>query len=235
MVQDSLQHTNLKPMGNVTKPSNWAPVSNSSFTSFGDFMECSYIPSRTITWRTHTHKITLENGLKVFLFAWVFITKCHKLSDLEKKPLFLLWRLEVPRSRSQFSHEGSPPVCRYLPRAVSVHGLSRYMKWGRGMGTLSLPFLIRPLNPPRPSSVSSVAQSCQTLCDPMNHSTPGLPVHHQLPELTQIHVHRVRDAIQPSHPWSSLSPPAPSPSQHQRLFQWVNSSHEVAKVLEFQL
>ena len=84
-------------------------------------------------------------------------------------------------------------------------------------------------------SVSSVAQSCLTLCDPMNHSTPGLPVHHQLPELTQIHVHRVSDAIQPSHPWSSLSPPAPNPSQHQSLFQWVNSSHEVAKVLEFQL
>ena len=82
---------------------------------------------------------------------------------------------------------------------------------------------------------SSVAQSCPTLCDPMNHSTPGLPVHHQLPEFTQTHVHRVRDAIQPSHPLSSPSPPAPNPSQHQSLFQWVNSSHEVAKVLEFQL
>ena len=152
---------------------------------------------------------------------------------------------------------------------------------------------------------SSVAQSCPTLCDPMNCSTPGLPavhgvtegwtrlsdftftfhfhalekematqssvlawrmpgtgepcglpsmgshrvrhywsdlaaaaslpVHHQLPEFTQTHVHRVSDAIQPSHPLSSPSPPAPNPSQHQSLFQWVNSSHEVAKVLEFQL
>ena len=82
---------------------------------------------------------------------------------------------------------------------------------------------------------SSVAQSCLTLCDPMNHSTPGLPVHHQLPEFTQTHVHRVGDAIQPSHPLSSPFPPAPNPSQHQSLFQWVNSSHEVAKVLEFQL
>ena len=62
---------------------------------------------------------------------------------------------------------------------------------------------------------SSVAQSCLTLCDPMNHSTPGLPVHHQLPESTQTHVHRVSDAIQPSHPLSSPSPPAPNPSQHQ--------------------
>ena len=59
-----------------------------------------------------------------------------------------------------------------------------------------------------------VAQSCPTLCDPMNHSTPGLPVHHHLPEFTQTHVHRVCDAIQPSHPLSSPSPPAPNPSQH---------------------
>ena len=82
---------------------------------------------------------------------------------------------------------------------------------------------------------SSVAQSCLTLCDPMNHSTPGLPVHHQLPDFAQTHVHRVSDAIQPSHPVSSPSPPAPNRSQHQSLFQRVNSSHEVAKVLEFQL
>ena len=84
-------------------------------------------------------------------------------------------------------------------------------------------------------SLSSVqfSQSCLTFCDPMDYSTPGLPVHHQLPEFTQPHVHRVRDAIQPSHPLSSPSPPAPNPSQHQGLFQWVNSSHEVAKVLEF--
>ena len=82
---------------------------------------------------------------------------------------------------------------------------------------------------------SSVPQSCLTLCDPMNCSTPGLPVHHQLPEFTQTHVHRVSDAIQPSHSLLSPSPTAPNPSQHQRLFQWVNSLHEVAKVLEFQL
>ena len=69
----------------------------------------------------------------------------------------------------------------------------------------------------------------------MNRSTPGLPVHHQLPDFTQTHVHRVSDAIQPSHPLLSPFPPAPDPSQHQSLFQGVNSSHEVAKVLEFQL
>ena len=70
---------------------------------------------------------------------------------------------------------------------------------------------------------SSVTQSCPTLCDPTNHSTPGLPVHHHLTEFTQTHVHWVGDAIQPSHPLSSPSPPAPNPSQHQGLFQWVNS------------
>jgi len=85
------------------------------------------------------------------------------------------------------------------------------------------------------SSVSSVAQLSLTLCDPMNRSTPGLPVQQQLLEFTQTHVHQVGDAIQPSHPLSSPSPPAPNPSQHQSLFQQVNSSHEVVKVLEFQL
>ena len=78
---------------------------------------------------------------------------------------------------------------------------------------------------------SSIAQSCPTLCDPMNRSMPGFPVHHQHPEFTQTHVHRVSDAIQPSHPLLSPSPPAPNPSQNQGLFQWVSSSHEVAKVL----
>ena len=69
------------------------------------------------------------------------------------------------------------------------------------------------------AELSSITQSCPTLCDPMNHSMPGLPVHHQLPEFTQTHVHRVSDAIQPSHPLSSPSPPTPNPSQGQNLFQ----------------
>ena len=85
-------------------------------------------------------------------------------------------------------------------------------------------------------SISSVESlSHVRLCDPMNHSTPGLPVHHHLLEFTQTHVHRISDAIQPPHPLMSRSPPAPNPSQHQSLFQWVNPSHEVDKVLEFQL
>ena len=96
---------------------------------------------------------------------------------------------------------------------------------------------VRSMNQGKFSSVqfSSVAQSCLTLCDPMECSTPGLPVYHQLPELTQTHVHWVVDAIQPSHPLSSPSPPTLNLSQHRGLFKWVSSSHQVAKVLEFQL
>ena len=82
---------------------------------------------------------------------------------------------------------------------------------------------------------SSVIQSCPTLCDPMDCSTPGLPVHHQFPEYTQIHVHHDSDAIQPAHPLSSPCPPAFNLSQNQGLFQRVSSSHQVARVLEFQL
>ena len=93
----------------------------------------------------------------------------------------------------------------------------------------------RPEAPNPGLQFNSVAQSCLTLCNPKDRSTPALPVHHQLPEFSQTHVHRVGDAIQPSHPLSSPSPPTFNLSQHQGLFQGVNSSHQVAKVLEFQL
>ena len=83
--------------------------------------------------------------------------------------------------------------------------------------------------------LSSVAQSCLTPCAPMGCSTPAFPVHRELPEFTQIHVNWVGDAIQSSHPLSSPTPPAFNLSQHQGLFRWVSSSHQVAKVLEFQL
>ena len=113
----------------------------------------------------------------------------------------------------------------YRPYPISLLGKKKYiLSWYILLNRVSQSF-----------QFSSVAQSCLTLCDPMNRSTSGLPVHHQLPEFTQTHVHQVSDAIQPSHPLSSPSPPALKPSQHQSLFQWVNSSHEVAKVLEFQL
>ena len=86
---------------------------------------------------------------------------------------------------------------------------------------------------------SSVTQSCPTLCDPMNRRTPGLSVHHQLPEFTQTHIHRVGDAIQPSHPLSSTFPPAPTPSQHQtifpmsQLFAWGGQSTGVSALASF--
>ena len=125
--------------------------------------------------------------------------------------------------------QSCPTLCNpmdFNPSGSSVHGIlqARIMECGAisSSSDCSVQF-------------SSVAQSCLTLCDPMNRSTPGLPVHHQLPEFTQTHVHRVSDAIQPFHPRLSPSSPAPNPSQHQSLLQWVNSLHEVAKVLEFQL
>ena len=99
----------------------------------------------------------------------------------------------------------SDPMDCSLPGS-SVHGIFPGKSTGVGCHCLLHQF-------------SSAAQSCPTLCDPVNCSTPGLPVHHQLPEFTQTHVHRVGDAIKPSHPLSSPSPPAPNPSQHQRLFQ----------------
>ena len=83
--------------------------------------------------------------------------------------------------------------------------------------------------------LSSVSQLCPTLCDPMNSSMPGLPVHHQLLQLSQTHVHWVGDAIQRSHPLSSPSSPAFNLSHYQGVFQWVRSSHQVAKLLELQL
>ena len=82
---------------------------------------------------------------------------------------------------------------------------------------------------------SSVIQLCPTLCDPIDCSTPGLPVHHQLPEFIQTHVHWVGDAIEPSHPLSSPSHPTFNLSQHHGLFKWVSSLHQVAKVLELKL
>ena len=120
-------------------------------------------------------------------------------------------------------------------------GMGREVRGGFRMGNTctlmadSCQCMAKPLQYCKVIQFSSVAQWSPTLCDSKNCSTPGLLVHHQLPELTQTHIHRVSDAIQPSHPLSSPSPPAPNPSQHQSLFQWLNSLHEVAKVLEFQL
>ena len=123
------------------------------------------------------------------------------------------------------------PIFRPLWNALECPSLSPQPPCDLTLGfKVSAPgYLFQPpgLGPRFPSfslQFSSVAQSCPTLCDPMNRSTPGLPVHHQLPEFTQTIVHRVDDAVQPSHPLLSPSPPAPNPSQHQGLFQCVNSA-----------
>ena len=118
-----------------------------------------------------------------------------------------------------------------------AHQAPLSMEFSRQESWSGLPFP-SPQDLPDPGRLNLGLLHCRqilTLCDPMNCSTPGLPVHHQLPEFTQTHVHRISDAIQPSHPLSSPSSLALNPSQHQSLFQWVNSSYQVAKVLEFQL
>ena len=125
---------------------------------------------------------------------------------------FLLQCMKV-KSESEVAQScptpSNPMDC--SPPGSSIRGIfqARVLEWGAIAFSVFFPSV----------QFSSVTQSCPTLCDPMNHSTPGLPVHHQLPEFTQIHVHRVSDAIQPSHPLSSSSPPTPNPSQHQSLFQ----------------
>ena len=165
-----------------------------------------------------------------------------------------MWRLEVWDQYtnivkfwwglySWFKNGHSIAICSH--GLFSVHALvGRRVWWGVGKTERERKRIFSFLKvhqfywirtPPLWPQFSSVAQSCLTLCDPMNRSMPGLPVQHQLPEFTQTHVHGVGDAIQPSHRLSSPFPPAPNPSQHQSLFQWVNSLHEVAKVLEFQL
>ena len=116
--------------------------------------------------------------------------------------------------------------CKITADGICNHEIKRCLLLGRKV-TINLDSILKSRDITLPIQVhlvnsvqfSSVAQLCPTLCDPMNRSTPGLPAHHQLLEFTQTHVHRVSDAIQPSHPLLSPSPPAPNPSQHQSLFQ----------------
>ena len=127
--------------------------------------------------------------------------------------------------RSCFSHVGlSVTACTTALQAPLSIGLSQHEYWN------GLPFMFE-----MSVQFSSVAQSCLTPCNPMDYSRPGLPVHLQLPEFTQTHVHWVSDDIQPSNPLLFPSPPAFDLSQHQSLFKWVSSLHQVGKVSEFQL
>ena len=167
--------------------------------------------------------------LHIFCNLWHF-QACH-VKEISVQFSHLVVSVSLQSHGLQYAHLPCPSP---TPRACSNSGL--LSQWCHPTISSSVvPFSSCLQSFPTSVQFSSVAHSCLTLCDPMNYSMPGLPVHHKLPESTQTHVHRVGDAIQPSHPLSSPSPPAPNPSQHQGLFQWVNSSHEVAKVLEFHL
>ena len=143
-------------------------------------------------------------------------------------PLKALYKYSsLPLPGGSWQHWCSFPCSCVTPTSVPyLHAL-----WS----CVFVPFPLLQWTPVIEFQFTSVAQSCLTLCDPMNHSTPGLPVHHQLLEFTQTHVHRVGDAIQPSHPLSTASPLAFNLSQYQGLFKWISFSYQVPKVLEFQL
>ena len=209
----------------------------------------SFKPALSLSTLTFIHKLSLilhflyYSGVSAFCYAlWI----CHSFPSKEQVSFKISWLQSLsevilePRKNKTCHCFHFFPI--YLPWSdgTRCHDLSFFECWVLSQ-LFHCPFL--------PSSwasyflfilcrsvqFSSVAQSCPTLCGPVNRSMPGLPVHHQLLESTQTHVHRVNDAIQPSHPLSSPSPPALSLSPHQGLFQWVSSLHEVAKVLEFQL
>ena len=161
-----------------------------------------------------------------------FSGDCHRHKQQRKRtdyPSVLFWvQHQESEAKRRVSTRIRPSRANWRRRRGTLGG------WGQTYPSCSHSSSVIVANDVE-KNFSSVAQLCLTLRDPMNCSTPGLPVHHQLLEVTQTHIHWVSDAVQPSHPLSSLSPPALNSSQHQNLFQWVNSSHEVAKVLELQL
>ena len=186
----------------------------------------------------HLNWTELVSSLNV---SWVGSTRC---STMEYLLLFSCWVVSDSFMTAETVTHQSPLSWDFLGKNTGVgchfllqgsfptQGLNpSLLHWQAGFLPLSCQ------RSPQWSIQFSTVQSLSrpTLCDPMNRSTPGIPVHHQLPEFTQTHAHRVGDAIQPSHALSSPSSPAPNPSQHQSIFQWVNSWYEVAKVLEFQL
>ena len=158
---------------------------------------------------------------ELFVLQVLWILLLYSSADTQPKP-------SSPQAWGQLI----PKACTLFPNLRSAYSQSMHPLPIARMNTGICPFSSQ-----KPF-ISSVQFSCSVVSDSLrSHESQHArtPVHHQLPDFTQIHVHRVSDAIQPSHPLSSPSPPAPNPSQHQSLFQWVNSSHEVAKVLEFQL
>ena len=153
----------------------------------------------------------IGHAVCVFSVARSGLSLCHPM-DCNLPGSFCLWNFPGKNT--------GVDCCSLFQGIFSTQGwklhLLHFLHWQ--VDSLPLSHLGSPLGI-QSVQFSSVAQSCPTLCGPMNRSTPGLPVHHQLPEFTQTHVHRVGNAIQPSHSLSSPSPPAPNPSQHQSLFQ----------------
>ena len=206
------------------------------FFSFSIWKMLCHFLLHHFRWETHFYSNcfpslgkTLLSAFKIFPFSSIFRNLTMTCLGVDFFG-FILFEVCLPSWICRFTYFAKFGIFLFFSQVLFLTLLS-FSSFPRILVTLMLCY-----SPIYPSvQFSSVAQSCPTLCDPVNHSTPGLPVHHQLLEFTQIHVHRVSDAIQPSHPRSSPSPPAPNPAQHQGLFQWVNSSHEVAKVLEFQL
>ena len=177
-------------------------------------MLCLHLPHLNLT---ATYRISVN----AFLSPWLTISN------------FFYWSVVALQCCVIFCYTAKW-ICHtytYIPSVLDFQKWPQIISCSSQQEMRTLPF------PLSLSSVqfSSVAQLCPTLCDHMDGSMPGLPVHHQLPEFTQTLVHWVGDAIQPSHPLSSPSPPAFNLFQHQGLFQWVSPSNQVAKVLEFQL
>ena len=160
----------------------------------------------------------LESSVFCFVFPWIFFSVYLPfiiLNIILLDVVFIVFiLLSVP--------------CSWICGLISLTNLGNWTDWSLQWLLFSTPLLFSLL-------VNSVTQLCLTLSDPMDCGTPVFPVHHQLPELTQTHAHWVGDAIQPSHPLSTPSPPVFNLSQHQGLFQWVSTSHQVARVLELQL
>jgi len=171
------------------------------------------------TYNTHTHTHTLT----CLVLDKILCLHCDGFPDSsvgKKSTCNAGYPGSIPGlGRSSGEGIGYPLQCSVLEDSMNciVHGVAK--SWTQ-LSDFYLTYIVTNLlTMIKRYQFSSVTQSCPTLCDPMNPSTPGLPVHHQLPEFTQTHVHRVSDAIQPSHPLSSPSPPAPNLSQHQSLFQ----------------
>ena len=188
---------------------------------------------------------SLERSAVVSLMQWARVSGCfwgrgggRMLCSLSKSqwflPCVLVSNLQRQRRWSLVPEGETKNRPHRSPHQLSFFFWPR--DWGqpklRGIKTSAQP---GPATSPSRSQFSSVGQSCPTLCNPMDCRAPGLPVHHQLLEFTQNHVHWVGDAIQPSHPLSCPSPPTFNLSQHQGLSKWVSSLHQVARVLEFQL